>query len=139
MNRKLQIGPGAASLLLIAIVLSMSVLGVLMLMNAQSDYQLSLGSTALTEDVYRLNEQAEESLRRLAEACGDKPMEEVGSVLPAGMEADGDIILWTETVDNRALDCAVRLEDTEAGRIYTWVTHAFYTVMEEMDFYPFAR
>ncbi len=139
MNRKLQIGPGAASLLLIAIVLSMSVLGVLMLMNAQSDYQLSLGSTALTEDVYRLNEQAEESLRRLAEVCSGMPMEDIESVLPADMEADGNLILWTETMDNRALDCAVRLEDTEKGRAYTWVTHVFYTIMEEMDFYPFAR
>lgn len=43
-QREYRIGPGAASLMLLVVVLSMSVLGMLALMSARSDENLSLRS-----------------------------------------------------------------------------------------------
>ena len=48
MNRKSRVsfGPGAASLILIVVILSMSVLGILALMNARNDIKLCERSVA---------------------------------------------------------------------------------------------
>ena len=64
MNRRssIQFGPGASSLILIFVVLSMSILGMLALINGRSDFQLSRRSAQVIEAVYQLNERAE--LRR---------------------------------------------------------------------------
>ena len=61
MRRKSRVsfGPGAASLILIVVILSMSVLGMLALMNARNDSKLSSRSIAVVEAGYALNEQAE--------------------------------------------------------------------------------
>ena len=49
MRRKMNVsfGPGAASLILIVVILSMGVLGMLALMNARNDARLSERSTAV--------------------------------------------------------------------------------------------
>ena len=54
------LGPGAPSLILIFVVLSLSVLAMLSLMTAKNDLQLSHRSAEAAETVYRLREQAEE-------------------------------------------------------------------------------
>ena len=61
MKRKSSIsfGPGAASLILIFVVLTLSVLGMLSLMNSRSDKVLSARHASVTESVYTLNAQAE--------------------------------------------------------------------------------
>ena len=58
-------GPGAASLILIVVILSMSVLGMLALMSARNDRNLSRRSAEVAEAVYSLNEAAEETRRDL--------------------------------------------------------------------------
>ena len=64
MNRKSRIsfGPGAASLILIVVILSMSVLGILALMNARSDSALSRRSIDVVAAGYALNDRAERAL-----------------------------------------------------------------------------
>ena len=47
-QREYRIGPGAASLMLLVVVLSMSVLGMLALMSARSDENLSLRSASFS-------------------------------------------------------------------------------------------
>ena len=61
MKRKSRVtfGPGAASLILIVVILSMSVLGMLALMNARNDIKLSDRSIAVVEAGYALNDKAE--------------------------------------------------------------------------------
>ncbi|MBQ3762603.1 MAG: hypothetical protein II875_11410 [Clostridia bacterium] len=54
-------GPGAASLILIFVVLTLSVLGMLSLMNARNDKALSQRSASVLECVYALNSEAERS------------------------------------------------------------------------------
>ena len=66
-QREYRIGPGAASLMLLVVVLSMCVLGVLALMGARSDEGLSLRSIQVAQEVARLNVQAERSLADLDE------------------------------------------------------------------------
>lgn len=50
-QREYRIGPGAASLMLLVVVLSMCVLGVLALMGARSDEGLSLRSIQVAQEV----------------------------------------------------------------------------------------
>ena len=71
MNKKSNIhfGPGAPSLILIFVVLSMSILGMLALINGRSDAQLSRRSAQVIEAVYRLSEQAELRRAELTRRC----------------------------------------------------------------------
>ena len=52
-QREYRIGPGAASLMLLVVVLSMSVLGMLALMSARSDENLSLRGGAAGRRIER--------------------------------------------------------------------------------------
>ena len=67
-QREYRIGPGAASLMLLVVVLSMSVLGMLALMSARSDENLSLRSAEVARQVAELNVSAERSLAELDDA-----------------------------------------------------------------------
>ena len=58
-------GPGAASLILIFVVLTLSALGMLSLMNARNDRALSVRSAGVLERVYALNAQAEKACATL--------------------------------------------------------------------------
>ena len=58
-NSSISLGPGAPSLILILVVLTMSVLGMLSLMAAHSDLNLSARSAEVIQAVYELQEQAE--------------------------------------------------------------------------------
>ena len=67
MRRKSNVsfGPGAASLILIVVILSMGVLGMLALMNARNDAQLSRRSIEVVAAGYELNDKAERSVAEL--------------------------------------------------------------------------
>ena len=67
MKRKgsITLGPGAASLILIFVVLALSMLSVLALMNSRSDVRLGRRSIEVTEDVYALNAASEASRAQL--------------------------------------------------------------------------
>ena len=62
-QREYRIGPGAASLMLLVVVLSMSALGMLAMMSARSDESLSLRSQDVARQVAELNVSAEQSRR----------------------------------------------------------------------------
>ena len=101
-QREYRIGPGAASLMLLVVVLSMSVLGMLALMSARSDENLSLRSA--------------EVARQVAKAAGAAQSEEdylarVEAALNEAMTLEGRTVSWEETNDEgRTLACAVELE-----------------------------
>ena len=64
-KRKIALGPGAASLILIVVVLSMCMLAVLTILSARNDENLSLRSAAMVSNYYRMSSASEEKLAEL--------------------------------------------------------------------------
>ena len=111
-------GPGAASLILIFVVLTMSVLGMLALMSARNDLRLSERSAQVTEAVYALQARAEETRAAvdaaLAEAAAGALSEEeyhvrLEALLPENTALEDGCVVWTETDGSRAIDCALEV------------------------------
>ena len=142
MNRKsrLSFGPGAASLILIVVVLSMSVLGILSLMNARNDSRLSARSIQVVQAGYQLNADAERQLARIdaiaahyAEVAEDDAAYAlaVRTYLPPEMKMDGRVIRWSQTDGYRTLDCAVELNPLGGDKRFTWVDHRLTAITED--------
>ena len=143
MKRKsnVAIGPGAASLILIVVILSMGVLGMLALMNARNDARLSSRSTAVVVAGYELNDKAERRLAELDSAVAecaalsdgdDAFLTAVRGRLPEGMLMDGRMVSWSETDGLRTLSCAVEVLPLGDGQRLAWRTHRMTAVTEEI-------
>ena len=128
-QREYRIGPGAASLMLLVVVLSMSVLGVLALMSARSDENLSLRSAEVARQVAELNVSAERSIAELdavlagaaQTAQNDEDyLAQIETALNENWTIEGRTVSWQETNDEgRTLACAVELEPMGAFPRYT--------------------
>lgn len=142
-QRNYRIGPGAASLLLVVVVVSMSVLGLLALISARNDYKLTQRSAEFTVAEYTASAQAE---RTLAELDGilaesrknalndDEYLRAVAAALPEGMHMEGRNVVWEERAESgRTLICSVEvLPFTDNGR-FVWKTHAFIAIDDEIS------
>lgn len=126
-------GPGAASLLLIFVVLAMSVLGMLSLMNSRNDVQLSERSVSVMEAVYALNVKAEEARARadavlyaLSQNQNDQDgyLAAAGEALSNEMKVDGSVLSWDETDGTRTIHCALEMLPPGSGQRTRWVRHA---------------
>ena len=111
----ISLGPGASSLILIFVVLSMSILGMLSLMTARNDLNLSRRSAEATEKVYQLKEAAE--VRRAAVAGllasgGAQALETALTDDPrlSGMTLEEGQLSWSETDGSRTLDCLLLID-----------------------------
>ena len=130
-RRGVTIGPGAPSLLLVVVVIAMSVLGLLALMSARSDAQLTRRSLEYTVAEYERAAQAERSLAQLdgvlAACAGEEDyLAAVSRRLPEGMTLDGRVVRWTESGDTgRSLCCAVELQEDGAKTRFRWLEHQF--------------
>ena len=143
MNRRnFQIRPGAASLLLIAVVMSMSVLGVLSLVSARSDAKLSERSVAVAQSAAAIDVQGERSLALLdaaLAACQDAEndaayLQAVAKALPEGMHLMGRTVTWEESIEERKLECRAEIEKLgEFPRVH-WTAHRLYSEIIEDDF-----
>ena len=131
-RRKIAAGPGASSLILIAVVLALSVLTVLTMISARNDEALSLRSEETQEEVYELFARGERSLAGLdavlVKAGQDAEdmeeyLEEVQEDLPQGMTLREDQVFWTEKTENRALECAVQLLPPGGAERTRWTLH----------------
>ena len=145
MRRKSNVsfGPGAASLILIVVILSMGVLGMLALMNARNDARLSNRSVEVVAAGFELNDQAE---RRLAEL--DSVLALCASVsdseelylaalqgrLPEGMLLDvaDRTVSWELSDGLRTLSCAVEVLPLGENERFAWRTHRLTAVTEEV-------
>lgn len=142
MNRKsYQIGPGAASLMLIVVVLSMSVLGMLSMVNSRSDNRLSIRSAEVAEQAYQLSSAAEQSLANLdavlvdcaAQAEDDESwLALVAEALPESMTLSGRTVTWTEEGGERQLKCAVELSEFGEETRARWTEHKLVTQLDDM-------
>ena len=143
MNRKdYHIGPGAASLMLIVVVMGMSVLGILAMMNARSDNQLSMRSAEVAEQAYTLSSAAERSLATLDAVLANCALEAeddaawlalVADALPEGMTMSDRAISWTEqNNEERWMACTVELEDFGAMPRMHWTEHRLVTQLDNV-------
>lgn len=141
-QREYRIGPGAASLMLLVVVLSMSALGMLAMMSARSDESLSLRSQDVARQVAELNVSAEQSLARLDAVLADAARTAQGEAdylarveaALAGMTLLGRTVSWTETNDEgRTLICAVELQERGAFPRYVKAVYRLVTDEGEPD------
>ena len=141
-KRKVALGPGAASLILIIVVLALCMMAMLNQISARSDYNLCTRSAEMVQRVYELNAQSEQKLAELdavlvearKDAGGmDTYLEKVEASLPEGMTLEEDKVQWTEPLDNRNLECIVRLLPPEEKQRTQWISHKLVVDEPEED------
>jgi hypothetical protein len=141
-KRKVALGPGAASLILIVVVLSLCMMAMLTQISARSDYNLCTRSAEMVQRVYELNAQSEQKLAELdailaaaRKDAGDMKayLKKVGESLPEGMTLDEDKIQWTEPLDNRNLECIVQVLPLEEKERTKWISHKLIVDEPEED------
>ncbi len=135
-KRKVAVGPGASSLILIAVVLTLCVLAVLTMISARNDNALSVRSARTAEEVYALSASGEKSLSALDAVlvrCRGEAADEAGYLkaveenLPEGMSMEEDQVFWKETLGNRTLACGVRLLPADQTVRFEWTLHRLTT------------
>ncbi len=131
-KRKVALGPGAASLILIVVALSLCMLAMLTQISARSDYNLCTRSAAMIQRVYELNAQSEQRLAELDAVLAkaktdagdmDSYLQKIASALPEGMTLEEDKVSWTEPLDNRNLQCVVQVLPPEESNRTRWISH----------------
>ena len=145
MKRKsaITLGPGAPSLILIFVILTLSMLAMLTLMNSRNDAILSDRSVTVMESVYRLDVQAEQTRAALDELLAGQAAEAqddsqylsfVAAQLPQDMQMEGRDIFWVETDGFRNLYCGIRLLPAGSAQREEWIRHSLVSVaMEEAE------
>ena len=131
-KRKIALGPGAASLILIVVVLSLCMMAMLTQISARNDYNLCARSAEMVRRVYELNARSEQKLAELdallvnaQKDAGsmDAYLEKVNGLLPEGMTLEEDMVTWTEPLDNRNLKCIVQLTPPGEKLRTKWISH----------------
>ena len=131
-KRKIALGPGAASLILIVVVLSLCMLAMLAQIGSRNDVSLSSRSAEMITRVYELRDQSEHRMAELdailvrcqAEAK-DKAayLAEVAKNLPEDMTMEEDVVSWSEPLDNRTMNCEVKILDPGTTPRAKWVSY----------------
>ena len=132
-KRKIALGPGAASLILIVVVLSLCMLSMLAQIGSRNDFSLASRSADMITRVYELSDQSE---RRMAELdailvrcrkeAGENQeayLELVKQNLPEDMTLEEDLVSWTEPLDNRTMNCQVKLAGPGEMPRAEWVNY----------------
>ena len=145
MRRKSNVsfGPGAASLILIVVILSMSVLGMLALMNARNDAKLSSRSMEVVAAGFELNDRAERGVAQLDAAlvkCAASTTSDadylaaVRGNLPEGMLMGQEqrIVRWELSDGLRTLSCAVEVLPLGEKERLRWYEHRLTAVTEDV-------
>ena len=145
MRRKSNVsfGPGAASLILIVVILSMGVLGMLALMNARNDSKLSSRSIEVVAAGFDLNDRAERNVAELdavlarcaASTFSDEAyLAAVRGSLPDGMlmGQEDRIVSWELTDGLRTLSCAVEVLPQGENERLRWREHRLTAVTEDI-------
>ena len=131
-KRKVALGPGAASLILIVVVLSLCMLAMLAQIGSRNDYSLASRSAEMITRVYQLHDQSERKMAEL-DAVLAKCQKEATDMesylalveknLPSDMTLDEDIVSWQEPLDNRTMNCEVKLLEPGQKERAKWVTY----------------
>ncbi len=141
-KRKVALGPGAASLILIVVVLSLAMLAMLMQISSRNDVSLTSRSAEMIARVYDLNADAERKLADLdeiligcREEIGEGGMEAylelIAQKLPAGYDLLDDEVTWMDPLDNRIMTCTVKILPPDEKERTEWIAHKL--VVEEPE------
>ena len=131
-KRKIALGPGAASLILIVVVLSLCMLAMLAQIGARNDYHLASRSAEMITRVYELRDHSEHRMAELDTVlarCGageqdrEAFLAKVEENLPEGMTLDENIVSWSEPLDNRTMNCEVEILDPGETPRARWITY----------------
>ena len=123
------IGPGSASLILMIVVVSMSILCTLGVLSARGDDRLSRRSLEVAQINYTLYDRSERTLASLADLLsqtGDSSEETLISLLPEGVTLEGDLFSWTEEAEGRRLNCTARFSREGETFYLTWTEHSLW-------------
>lgn len=135
----ISLGPGASSLILIFVVLSLTALGMLSLMTGRNDLRLAQRSAQVTQAVYALHAQAEERRAELdgivaecaeAAASEEARLAAVEAALPEDVFLEGHLLLFTVEDGARMIDCALELLPPGGSQRTAW---ARYDLMAETE------
>lgn len=130
-KRAFRLSPGAPSLVLIVVVLSMSIMGMLMFIRTQNDMRLSARSVQVAGQDARLYVQAEETFAeldgivmrcRLNAAEDEQLLELVAQSLPEDMELDGSVIFWQESDGSRIFWAGAQVQPLNSETGLAWHT-----------------
>lgn len=129
------IGPGAVSLLLIIVVVSMSVLGLLSMISARGDYKLTERAIDLAVSGQAASAEAEKTLSELDAilvSCAEKTQDDeeylalIAASIPEEMTMRGRNISWKEQVSGgRTLNCTIEVLDLGKTDRILRVEHIF--------------
>lgn len=131
-KRRVALGPGAASLILIVVVLGMCMLSVLTLISAGNDEKLCARGADMISNVYSLSAMSENTLAELSDIIADEGFgsfkekgneKYISKKLPASMIVEDDLVSWVETENGRTMDCAVRVVENQQGTEFRWIRH----------------
>ena len=141
-KRKVALGPGAASLILIVVVLSLAMLAMLAQIGSRNDYSLASRSAEMITRVYQLHDQSERKMAELDAIlvrCQKETTDmasylaKVEESLPSDMTLDEDIVSWQEPLDNRTMNCEVKLLEPGQKERAKWVTYKLKVEEPEED------
>ena len=108
-KRKIALGPGASSLILIVVVLSMCMLAVLTMLSAENDENLSLRSVAMIDNYYRLS------------AASEAKVAELDTILATCAAETSDDNAYFEAIAEKLPDDMTLDDETDEGHVYiTW-------------------
>ncbi len=131
-SKKIALGPGASSMILVVIVLALCILVMLTTISARNDDSLSLRASQTMVQTHELISRGEESLASLdavlascrARATGEEEyLALVEEALPENMTLEEDQVFWEEVTEKRMLECGVRLLPAEADGRTEWTVH----------------
>lgn len=139
MRRNFRIGPGAASLMLVVVVVAMCLLALLALIEVYGDYKLTQRSIDFTVAEYEASaagEYAAAELDSIFMSCAEGAdgdavyLAAIEENLPDNYVMDGRIVSWEQpTPDGRTLMCSVEIMPLNSENRFEWVAHVF--IMKE--------
>ncbi|MBQ3574213.1 MAG: hypothetical protein IJA26_00960 [Clostridia bacterium] len=144
-NREYRIGPGAVSLLLVIVVVSMSVLGLLALISARGDYKLTERVRMFACAENEASAMAEETLAGIdavlaecaAEALDDDDyLSRISESLweNEALYMEDSIISWEEQAEGgRTLYCEIEVSPLGSAQRFSWTAHMFMAAEDEFS------
>lgn len=143
MRKNFRIGPGAASLMLVVVVVALSLLALLSLIEAHGNHKLTSKSVEFSVSEYEAAADAQRSVAeldailaecRISAENDEAYFADIEASLPEGMTMDGELISWEETVPNgRILCCSVRVNGLDSDERFSWQEHMFMGGAEQFD------
>ena len=141
-KNSVSLGPGASSLILIFVSLSLAALGMLSMLTSRNDLRFSERSVQVIEEIYALNERAEERRALLENILFTSASEAeneadylaaIEIALPEDIRLEDRALVWEEADDSRYLDCALEILPLSSDVRAQWLRHNLTAEIGEDD------